>query len=68
MSFIDGFVWGMDVVDIGVFISVFVGIGILGCIFNVFGEFVDNKGFVFVGEIFFIYCFVFKLVDLEIKF
>lgn len=62
MSVIDGLMRGMDVVDIGVVLSVLVGEVIFGCIFNVLGEFVDNLGFVDVSIIFFIYRFVFVFI------
>jgi len=44
MSSTDGLVRGMDVQDTGAPISVPVGEGVLGRIFNVLGEPVDNKG------------------------
>lgn len=62
MSVIDGLMRGMEVIDMGVFLSVLVGGVILGWIFNVFGEFVDDLGFVDIGIIFFIYRFVFVFI------
>ncbi|BAQ66294.1 F0F1 ATP synthase subunit beta [Geminocystis sp. NIES-3709] len=44
MTTTDGLVRGMDIVDLGVPISVPVGKATLGRIFNVLGEPVDNKG------------------------
>jgi len=44
MSSTDGLVRGMEIVDLGVAISVPVGKATLGRIFNVLGEPVDNKG------------------------
>ncbi|MEX2382561.1 MAG: F0F1 ATP synthase subunit beta [Opitutales bacterium] len=44
MSSTEGLVRGMDVVDTGGFISVPVGEGVLGRIFNVTGDPVDNRG------------------------
>lgn len=55
MGLIDGFRRGVKVIDIGGFIKVFVGRGILGRIFNVLGEFIDNKGEVVVLDYWFIY-------------
>lgn len=68
MSVIDGLVCGMEVIDICVVISVFVGDFIFGRIFNVVGELVDELGLVEIKDKFFIYCEVFKFVELEIKF
>lgn len=68
MSGIDGLVCGMEVFDIGVLIFVFVGEVILGCIFNVLGEFVDEQGFVNILVIVFIYWDVFNIIEFEIKF
>lgn len=62
MSVIDGLMRGMEVIDMGVFLSVLVGGVIFGWIFNVFGEFVDNLGFVDISIIFFIYRFVFVFI------
>lgn len=62
MSVIDGLMRGMDVVDMGVLLSVLVGGVIFGWIFNVFGEFIDNLGFVDNSIIFFIYRFVFVFI------
>lgn len=67
MSSTDGLVRGMDVVDTGAPISVPVGTGTLGRIFNVLGEPVDNKGPVPAGETFPIHRPAPKLVDLETK-
>lgn len=67
MSTTDGLVRGMDVVDTGAPISVPVGTGTLGRIFNVLGEPVDNKGAVPTGETFPIHRPAPKLVDLETK-
>ena len=67
MSVIGGLKRGMDVVDMGNFLSVLVGGVILGWIFNVFGEFVDNLGFVDICIIFFIDKFVFVFIELDIK-
>ncbi|MBD2652615.1 F0F1 ATP synthase subunit beta [Synechocystis sp. FACHB-383] len=67
MSTTDGLVRGMDVIDTGAPISVPVGIGTLGRIFNVLGEPVDNKGPVPSGETFPIHRPAPKLVDLETK-
>ena len=67
MSVIDGLMRGMEVIDMGVFFSVFVGGVIFGWIFNVFGEFVDNLGFVDISVIFFIYRFVFVFIELDMK-
>jgi len=67
MSSTDGLVRGMDVVDTGAPISVPVGTGTLGRIFNVLGEPVDNKGPVPSGETFPIHRPAPKLVDLETK-
>lgn len=44
-----------------------VGEIIFGCIFNVFGIFVDNLGFVDKGNDLFIYCFVLVFMDLDIN-
>lgn len=66
MSVIDGFVRGMEVVDIGGLISVFVGDEILGRIFNVFGKLVDGKLVLkFVFKLF-IYRLVLVYDELEI--
>lgn len=62
MSVIDGLMRGMEVIDIGIFLSVLVGGVILGWIFNVFGELIDNLGFVDICIIFFIYRFVFIFI------
>lgn len=62
MSVIEGLMRGMEVIDIGVVLSVLVGGVILGWIFNVFGEFIDNLGFVDICIIFFIYRFVFVFI------
>ena len=67
MSTTDGLVRGMDVVDTGAPITVPVGTGTLGRIFNVLGEPVDNKGDVPAGETFPIHRPAPKLVDLETK-
>ena len=62
MSVIEGLKRGLEVIDIGVSLSVLVGGVILGWIFNVFGELVDNLGFVDICIIFFIYRFVFVFI------
>ncbi len=67
MSTTDGLVRGMDVIDTGAPITVPVGTGTLGRIFNVLGEPVDNKGPVPTGETFPIHRPAPKLVDLETK-
>lgn len=67
MSTTDGLVRGMDVIDTGAPITVPVGTGTLGRIFNVLGEPVDNKGAVPAGETFPIHRPAPKLVDLETK-
>ncbi len=67
MSTTDGLVRGMDIVDTGAAISVPVGKGTLGRIFNVLGEPVDEKGPVPAGETFPIHRPAPKLTDLETK-
>lgn len=69
MSVIDGLMCGMIVLDIGNVFVVLVGKNIFGCIFNVFGELVDEFGGVDMVEgIFLIYCLVFVFVDFDINF
>lgn len=65
MSSTDGLVRGMEVVDTGAPISVPVGPGTLGRIFNVLGEPVDNRGPVNTEETFPIHRPAPKLTDLE---
>lgn len=65
MSSTDGLVRGMKVVDTGAPISVPVGPGTLGRIFNVLGEPVDNRGPVNTEETFPIHRPAPKLTDLE---
>lgn len=67
MSTTDGLVRGMEVVDEGAPISVPVGPGTLGRIFNVLGEPVDNMGPVNVTERFPIHRPAPKFTDLETK-
>lgn len=67
MSSTDGLVRGMDVVDTGAPISVPVGKGTLGRIFNVLGEPVDEKGPASTTETSPIHRAAPKLVDLETK-
>jgi len=67
MSSTDGLVRGMEVVDSGAPISVPVGSGTLGRIFNVVGEPVDNKGAVSVQERFPIHRAAPTLTELETK-
>jgi F-type H+-transporting ATPase subunit beta len=67
MSSTDGLVRGMDVVDTGAPISVPVGKGTLGRIFNVLGEPVDEKGPASTTETSPIHRPAPKLVDLETK-
>jgi F-type H+/Na+-transporting ATPase subunit beta len=67
MSTTDGLVRGMEVVDAGAPISVPVGPGTLGRIFNVLGEPVDNMGPVNVTERFPIHRPAPKFTDLETK-
>ncbi|MCP2731595.1 F0F1 ATP synthase subunit beta [Limnofasciculus baicalensis] len=67
MSTTDGLVRGMNVVDEGAPISVPVGPGTLGRIFNVLGEPVDNMGPVNVTERFPIHRPAPKFTDLETK-
>lgn len=67
MSATDGLVRGMDVIDTGAPISVPVGKGTLGRIFNVLGEPVDEKGPVTTTETLPIHRPSPKLVDLETK-
>ena len=67
MSTTDGLVRGMDVLDTGAPISVPVGPGTLGRIFNVLGEPVDNMGPVNVTESSPIHRPAPKFTDLETK-
>lgn len=50
MELIDGFICGLEVLDIGCVISVLVGKDILGCVFNVFGDVIDFEEF-FVEDV-----------------
>lgn len=52
MFFIDGFVCGIEVEDIGKVIFVLVGDVIFGCVFNVLGDVIDLDGEFFVD----VYC------------
>ena len=67
MSTTDGLVRGMEVLDAGAPISVPVGPGTLGRIFNVLGDPVDNMGPVNVTERFPIHRPAPKFTDLETK-
>jgi F-type H+-transporting ATPase subunit beta len=67
MSSTDGLVRGMDVVDTGAPISVPVGKGTLGRIFNVLGEPVDEKGPASTTDTMPIHRPAPKLVELETK-
>ncbi|MFB2839781.1 F0F1 ATP synthase subunit beta [Floridanema evergladense] len=65
MSSTDGLIRGMEVIDTGAAISVPVGAGTLGRIFNVLGEPIDNLGPVNTTETSPIHRQAPKLVDLE---
>lgn len=47
MDVIDGLICGIEVVDIGKVIVMFIGDVIKGCFFNVVGEVIDGIGEVF---------------------
>lgn len=48
MGFVEGLKCGLNVIGIGVFINVLVGIEILGCIMDVLGNLIDECGL--IGE------------------
>lgn len=60
MGSFDGLCCGVIVENFGVLILVLVGIKILGCIMNVFGDVIDECGEIGVEELYLIYCFVFS--------
>lgn len=58
LGMFDGLKCGLKVENIGNLIEVLVGIKIFGCIMNVLGELIDEKGFIGEEVCWVIYCVV----------